>query len=193
MKLLIASANKNKIAELREILANTEFEIISALDIDAPEVIEDKETIKGNAIKKAMELANYSSMLTLADDTGLFVEALAGSPGVHSARYAGENCSYADNRQKMLSAMKNENNRHAYFTTVIALARPDSLIATVEGRVDGNICKIPRGEGGFGYDPIFEAIESGLTFSEMTASDKHKISHRGRAITKIIPILTKEL
>ncbi len=190
MNLLLATRNKDKIKEIKEILKDLDMEIISAYDVSGmPDVIEDKDTIKGNAIKKAIECAAFSGMLTLADDTGLFVEALDGKPGVHAARFAGENCSYKDNRDKMLHEMTDKTNRKAQFRTVVAFASPEELIDTAQGKIDGTITESEIGTGGFGYDAIFRADETGKTFGEMSENEKNKISHRGRAFRKIIPVI----
>ena len=192
MKLLIASRNKDKVEEIKENLLGLDVQIVSALDFpDLPNIIEDKDTIKENAIKKAIECAEFSGLLTIADDTGFFVEQLNDKPGVYAARYAGENCTYADNRKKMLKAMKGKSNRTAEFRTVVALASPDGLIGTSEGIVRGQVTEKEIGNLGFGYDPIFRADETGKTFGEMTKAEKHKISHRGRAIRNIIPVLER--
>jgi XTP/dITP diphosphohydrolase len=194
MKLLIASKNRNKIEEIKEILSGTNIEVLSIDDIPpVPDVIEDKETIEGNAIKKAMETAVAANMHTLADDTGLFVDSLDGRPGVYSARYAGENCSYEDNRKKMLQEMTNKTNRNARFKTVVAFASPNGIISTAEGKVEGRITTEEIGANGFGYDAIFLAEESGKTFGEMCNEDKHKISHRGRAFRNMLPKLKEYL
>ncbi len=194
MKLMIASKNKHKIEEIAELLQDIDVELISAADFpEIPDVIEDKDTIEGNAIKKATEIANFTGMLTMADDTGLFVNALNGAPGVYSARYAGENATYKDNRVKMLSEMKDISDRSAYFMTVIALAIPNKLIGISEGKVMGEITEKEIGTEGFGYDPIFLAKETGKTFGEMSSEEKHKISHRGRALQNFRPILKKYL
>ncbi|NQV19476.1 MAG: RdgB/HAM1 family non-canonical purine NTP pyrophosphatase [Armatimonadetes bacterium] len=192
MKLLIASRNKDKVEEIKENLKGLNLQIVSALDFqDLPDVVEDKDTIKENAIKKALECASFTGLLTIADDTGFFVEQLGGIPGVYAARYAGENCSYSDNRKKMLKAMKRKSNRIAEFRTVVAFASPDGLIGISEGIVHGKVTEKEIGNLGFGYDPIFRADETGKTFGEMTKKEKHKISHRGKAIRKIIPILKR--
>ena len=188
MKLLIATRNKDKIVEIREILKDLDLEIVSAFDIPGmPDVIEDRDTIKGNAIKKAEECAAFSGLLTLADDTGLFVDALNGAPGVYAARFAGENCSYKDNRDKMLKKMNGKDNRAAHFRTVVAFASPSGIITTAEGKVYGEITTKEIGIGGFGYDAIFKAVETGKTFGEMSQIEKEKISHRGRAFRNILP------
>jgi len=194
MRLLIGSKNKHKIEEIKDILQDLEVEIVSALDFpELPDVIEDKPTIEGNAKKKALEVASQMGMLVLADDTGLFVDALEGRPGVYSARYAGEDCSYKDNRDKMLVEMKGKTDRKAHFATVVALASPNEIVAAVQGEVHGTITKAEFGEGGFGYDPIFRADETGQTFGEMSNEAKHKISHRARALAKIVPLLKEYL
>jgi XTP/dITP diphosphohydrolase len=190
MNLLLATRNKDKIKEIKEILKDLDIEIISAYDIPGmPDVIEDRETIKGNAIKKAIECAVFSGMLTLADDTGLFVDALDGKPGVHAARFAGENCTYKDNRDKMLREMEGKTNRKAQFRTVVAFASLEELIETAQGKIDGTITESEIGTGGFGYDPIFRADETGKTFGEMSEKEKNKISHRGRAFRNMIPVI----
>ena len=191
IKLLLATRNEDKVIEIKEILKDLDVEIISASQFpDMPDVIEDKDTIKGNSIKKATECAEYSNMLAIADDTGLFVDALDGKPGVYAARFAGENCTYKDNRVKMLKDIKGIENRNAQFRTVCALVSSDGLIATTEGIVEGIITEEEIGDNGFGYDAIFRADDTGKTFGEMTLEDKETISHRSRAFKKMIPILT---
>jgi XTP/dITP diphosphohydrolase len=190
MKLLLATRNKDKIKEIKEILKDLDVKILSASDIHGmPDVIEDKDTIKGNAIKKAIECAAFSGMLTLADDTGLFVDALDGKPGVYASRYAGENCSYKDNRDKMLHEMTGKTDRKAQFRTVVAFASPDGLIDTAQGKVDGTITESEIGTGGFGYDSIFRADETGRTFGEMSEKEKNIISHRGRAFRNMMLVI----
>jgi XTP/dITP diphosphohydrolase len=190
MKLLLATRNKDKIKEIKEILKDLDVKILSASDIPGmPDVIEDKDTIEGNAKKKAEECAAFSGMLTLADDTGLFVEALEGKPGVHAARFAGENCTYKDNRDKMLHEMIEKTDRKAQFRTVVAFTSPEGLIDTAQGKIDGTITEKEIGTGGFGYDAIFRADETGKTFGEMSENEKNKISHRGRAFRNMIPVI----
>ena len=194
MKLLIATHNKDKLVEINGILKDLDVEIISALDFpEMPETIEDRNTIKGNAEKKAQECADFTGLLTIADDTGLFVDALGGKPGVYAARYAGEDVTYKDNRDKMLKEMKGKDNRTAYFRTVAALAVPGKIIGTANGEVKGSITSKDIGTDGFGYDPIFRAEETGRTFGEMTLAEKEKISHRARAFRNIIPILKENI
>lgn len=193
MKLLIGSKNPDKIAEIKEILADLPLKLLSAADIsNLPDVIEDKDTIEDNARKKASEMAKNSGMYTLADDTGLFVESLGNMPGVYSARYAGENCSYRDNRKKLLKELQGSGLREACFKTVAALADPQGkILATVEGQIDGEITSKEIGDKGFGYDSIFYAYEVKKTFAEMTSEQKHQFSHRGRALRKMRDKLKK--
>ncbi len=194
MRLLIGSKNKNKIEEIKEILSDLDLDIVSALDYpELSDVVEDRDTIAGNAKKKAIEYAEKMDMLVVADDTGFFVDALDGRPGVFAARYAGESCSYADNRNKMLVEMKGEKNRKARFATVMALASPNEIVGIALGEVFGEITEAEIGEGGFGYDPIFRADETGETFGEMSSEAKHKISHRARALRKMVPIIKEYL
>lgn len=194
MKLFLATQNKDKVSEIKEILQNLNIEILSMHDIkDIPDVVEDKETIEGNAAKKALEIADFTNMLCLADDTGFFVEALDGKPGVKAARFAGEDCSYKDNRDKMLFEMQGKENRTAEFRTAVVLAKPGEIIATELGSVKGKITTREIGSGGFGYDPIFRADESGLTFGEMSSEAKHKISHRARALEKMVKHIEGEV
>ena len=192
--ILLGTHNRDKVREIREIMASMpSVRILSADDVpNVPDVVEDGDTIESNAVKKATEIAKTTGYLTLSDDTGLFVDALDGAPGVMAARFAGEGCSYRDNRLKMLDSMKNKEDRAARFQTVVALAGPDGLVGTARGSVEGRITDEERGENGFGYDAVFEAVETGRTFGEMSESDKHDISHRGRAFRNILPLI-KEL
>ncbi len=188
--LLIASNNPDKLSELSALLSHLPIRLHGLKDFDhLKPTLEDQDTILGNAIKKAMEAAQGSGLICLADDTGLFIEALQGAPGVFAARFAGEGCSYADNRHKVLALMKETNNRNASFRTAVALAAPDGLIAVVEGRVDGEITLAERGDSGFGYDSIF-AI-NGITYAEMDEETKNQCSHRAEAIKAILPVLAR--
>ena len=187
-KLVFASNNKHKLEEARAILGD-KFEVISLAEIGCHDDIpETANTLEGNALIKARWIKDKYGYDCFADDTGLMVEALGGSPGVYSARYAGEHCSFADNINKMLSEMSGKENRKAYFATVVALLMGDEMY-TFEGKVDGFIATEPHGDGGFGYDPIFIAEETGKCFAEMSADDKNAISHRGRAMRKLADFL----
>jgi len=193
MKILLATRNRDKISEIEEILFGLDLEILTVNDFpDLPEVIENKTTLTGNAEKKALESAEFTGIPTLADDTGLFVEALNGAPGVYSSRYAGENCSYKDNRTKMLNEMQGINHRKAQFKTVVAFAFPGKLIATAEGIVAGEITEMEIGDQGFGYDSIFRVKETGKTYAEMSDREKNMISHRARAFQNIIPAIVSK-
>lgn len=190
--LLLATHNKDKLTELIFLLDDPKIRILSMDDFPGvPEVVEDKDTIEGNACKKALETAQATGIICLADDTGLFIEALDGAPGVYSARYAGENCSYRDNRLKTLELMKDEPNRSAEFRTAAVLAAPDGIISLKLGRVQGKISSIERGDNGFGYDSIFELEELGKTYAELDSKTKNTLSHRALAIQAILPVIRR--
>jgi len=186
--LLIATRNPKKAEELRRILKDTGIVIRSLEDFpDCPEVTEDGETFLENAAKKAITAARHTGLITMADDSGLVVDALGGRPGVYSARYAGEGADDQSNNRKLIAELApfNNNERRARFVCVIALASREGLIATFEGTVEGTIAKGPRGDKGFGYDPLF--IPEGLdkTFGELDGSVKDSISHRGMALNRL--------
>ena len=183
-RLVIASANPDKVKDLIALLGDR-YEVVPRPD-DAPETIEDADSLEGNAIKKAMEIAQFTGADAIADDTGLFVDALDGRPGVYSARYAGENASYQDNVDKLLGELDGVDERRAEFRSVVALIRPDGSGVTGEGSVAGRIIDHARGSNGFGYDPVFEPDEGeGRTFAEMSSDEKHELSHRGRAMVSL--------
>jgi len=183
IRLLVATRNRKKLKEIREILERPGIELLGADDVgNLPEVEEDGDTFEANAIKKAITLARASGMLTLADDSGLETDALEGAPGVYSARYAGEPSNDAANNRKLLDALATTPNRRARFRCAIALATPDGRAATVDGRCEGRIAEAPRGEGGFGYDPLFIPDDHAQTFAELGSDVKHRISHRGAAL-----------
>lgn len=185
--LVFATHNAHKLEEIRAILK--EYNILGLNDINChTDIIEDASTLEGNAIIKANFVTNNYNINCFADDTGLEVEALDGAPGVYSARYAGENCSYQDNVIKLLDALKDIENRKARFRTVIAL-NLDGKQYTFEGIVNGIITKEQHGEKGFGYDPIFLPDGYDMTFAEMPLEIKNKISHRGIATQKLIEFL----
>ena len=190
-KLVFATHNKNKLAEIRSILNN--YEVVGLRDIGCMEdIVEDAYDLQGNAKIKADYVTNNYHLNCFADDTGLEVEALDGAPGVYSARYAGEGCSYHDNVVKLLAAMKGKTNRKARFRTVIAL-NLNGKQYFFEGIVNGVITEEEHGEGGFGYDPIFRPDGFEDTFAEMTMEVKNKISHRGRAMQKLCEFLQFEV
>jgi XTP/dITP diphosphohydrolase len=185
VKLVVATANPDKAAEIRAVLldAGLAVELLSRPD-DVPEVEENGATLEDNARLKAVALCEATGLPAVADDTGLAVDALDGAPGVYSARYAGEEATYADNVNKLLHELENveEASRTARFTTVAVAHWPDGREAAAIGEVEGVITTKPRGAAGFGYDPVFVPLEGdGRTFAEMTAAEKHRVSHRGRA------------
>ncbi|MBT3193683.1 MAG: XTP/dITP diphosphatase [Verrucomicrobia bacterium] len=184
MQLLIATRNAHKLEEIQAILQLPGIEIVGADAVPGlPDVVEDGDTFEANAIKKAVELAAVSGMLTLADDSGLEVDALDKAPGVYSARYAGEPCDDAANNRKLLSALEGVTERTARFRCAIALATPEGQTETVDGRCEGHIELAPRGDCGFGYDPLFVPNGFEQTFAELDADAKHSISHRGAALS----------
>lgn len=192
MELLVATGNLGKLKEIRRLLEGSGVEVVG-LDRypDAPEVVEDGATFEANARKKALEMARYSGSLTLADDSGLVVAALAGAPGVHSARYAGEQGNDAANNAKLLDELAKvaDSDRQAAFNCVMALATPEGDCQTFTGAVAGVILRAVRGEGGFGYDPLFLVPEYGKTMAELPLDIKNRISHRGNALRQLIPVL----
>ena len=187
--LLFATSNKNKVLEIKKVLPK-EFNIKSLDDIGfCEEIPENENTIEGNAIFKANYIYKKYNLNVFADDTGLEVDSLNGKPGVHSARYAGISKNSRDNINKLLKKLKNKKNRKARFKTVIALIL-NSKIYTFEGVVEGIITKKPKGENGFGYDPVF--IPSGYTktFGELSIEEKNSISHRSLAMNKLIDFIS---
>lgn len=191
-RIVFATNNKNKLREMREIMEGL-YEVMSLDDIGChEEIVEDADTIEGNAKIKADFVTDKFHVDCFADDTGLEVEALGGAPGVYSARYAGEHCSYQDNVDKMLAAMKGKTNRKAAFRTVIAL-NLNGEKHYFEGRCDGQITQEQRGKEGFGYDPIFQPEGYDKTFAELGHEVKNAISHRGRATQKLIAFLKQSL
>lgn len=188
MKLLFASSNEHKIAEIKAILPQG-FQLISLKEIQFHDDIpETSDTIEGNAIQKATFLADKMHIPCFADDTGLVIPSLNGEPGVYSARYAGNQRNADDNMNLVLEKLKDQENRSAYFTTVIALYI-NHKVHVFEGRINGTIIEEKRGENGFGYDPIFIPEGSEKTFAEMTSDEKNGMSHRGRALAKMTEYL----
>lgn len=187
-EIVFATGNVNKIVEVQAILGD-EFLVKSSLDLGVLEDIpENEDTLHGNALEKSRYIYERFGCDCFADDTGLEVEALNGAPGVYSARYAGEGKSPVDNMNLLLTNMKDEENRKAQFRTVISLIK-DGEEFFFEGSVKGVIRQKAVGVKGFGYDPIFEPENSGITFAEMTLKQKNKISHRSRAIEQLVNFL----
>lgn len=188
MELYFASGNQNKVEEVRSSLPES-IVIKSLKDLDIQEEIpETAETLEGNALLKARFLAEKFNISVFADDTGLEIDALNAQPGVYSARYAGPKKNSQDNMAKVLGELEGHDNRTARFRTVVALIL-DGKEYQFEGIAEGSIRRIPSGEKGFGYDPIFEPEGCDITFAEMDLSTKSKISHRGKAIQKLVKFL----
>lgn len=185
-KIVLSTDNKNKLREIREILEDLDVEIYGKSDIDGMdfEVVEDGETLYDNALKKARAMADRVDFAVLADDTGLFVNALGGEPGVHSARYASEHDD-KKNRQKLLKNLEDKKDRSAYFKTQIILIDEDKNIIPIEGVCPGKISLEERGDNGFGYDSIFIPDRFEKTFAEMTHEEKNEISHRAKALKNL--------
>jgi XTP/dITP diphosphohydrolase len=183
MQFVLATANAHKAEEMRAILRPLALELL-ARPRDVPEVNETEDTLEGNALLKARALVVATGLPAIADDTGLFVDALDGRPGVYSARYAGEDASYQENVTKLLAELKDVSApRRAVFRSVIAVAYPQNEWFSVEGLLEGRICLEPRGERGFGYDPVFELVGSDhRTLAELTPDEKNKVSHRAVAL-----------
>ena len=184
--LVLATNNQGKIEEFKELLSDFPIEIKSLEDFGPiPPIEEDGETFEDNAYKKAYDTARILGFPTLADDSGLSVEALDGLPGVRSARYAGEGASDQENNLKLLEAMKGEKNRKATFECVIAIAVPRGPALIYEGRCEGLIAHEMKGENGFGYDPIFFYPPGQGTFAQMSSDEKNRVSHRGKAMAEL--------
>lgn len=188
LRLVCASANAHKVAEIERLLAGA-AELLPRPE-EVPDVIEDADTLEGNARLKAVAIAEATGLPAVADDTGLEVDALGGAPGVHTGRYAGEGCSYADNRRKLLSELAgftDPADRTARFRTIALVRWPSGEEVMTEGVCRGTIPLREHGEAGFGYDPVFAPDEAGgATFAQMTEDEKNAISHRGRAFGALV-------
>lgn len=182
MELIAATKNKGKIKELSEIFEPLGFKVTAG---DFADVDETGTTFEENAILKAQAVAKLYNKITVADDSGLCVEALDGRPGVYSARYAGENATDEDRYKKLLDELRNEKDRAAKFVTAAAVVFPDGREAVVTGEVYGEITMEPKGKDGFGYDPVFFCPELGKTFGEASAAEKNSVSHRSRAMKRL--------
>jgi len=192
-KIVIASRNPDKISEIREMCEELNIQVKSALDFPhLQEVEEDAGTLEGNALKKARYVFEQTGIPALSDDTGLEVHALGGAPGVYSARYAGDKATYQDNVDKLLREIQTKEDRRAQFRTVAAFVTQTDEYHLFEGISEGTIIDERRGKNGFGYDPVFYSNEFSKTYAEMEPEEKHKISHRGRAIKKFIDFLASQ-
>lgn len=193
MKLAIATNNQHKLQEIRAILGDSFEELLSLKDLGIDvDVEETGMTLEENALIKARAILALSGIATLADDTGLMVDALNGAPGVYSARYAGEEHNDAKNRALLLKNLDGVKDRSAHFATVIALCYPDGKTLTASGRVNGEILLSERGTEGFGYDSLFFSTELGKTFAEATQAEKNSVSHRGRALRAMLELVKSQ-
>ena len=184
-RLVFATNNQHKLDEIKNIL-NDRLDLLSLKDLNINEDIpEDQNSMEENAARKALFIYNKHKVDCFADDTGLEIEALNGEPGVYSARYAGDQCNFEDNINKVLQKLQGIKNRKARFRTVISLVE-NGHIVNFEGSVNGKILNKKRGIHGFGYDPIFQPDGYKQTFAEMTMNEKNKISHRAKAIEKLV-------
>ncbi|MDP2289965.1 MAG: RdgB/HAM1 family non-canonical purine NTP pyrophosphatase [Actinomycetota bacterium] len=189
--LVCASNNPHKVAEIAAILDG--LVELSPRPDDVPDVVEDAGTLEGNARLKAAAICAATGLAAVADDTGLFVDALDGEPGVDTAYYAGPNATYAENREKLLHAMEGVEDRTARFRTVVMVVWPDGSELSVEGVCPGTIATAENGERGFGFDPLFVPLDGdGRTFSLMTDAEKNAISHRGRAFQALVVALREQ-
>jgi len=186
-RLVVASKNPDKIAEIEDVLSDVGLagEIVRGLDW--PDVEETGNTLEDNALLKARAVMDAVGLPALADDTGLEVSSLGGLPGVKTARFAGQGASYRDNVELLLKEMGGVDDRRAQFRTAVALVMPDGTEIVVDGVLDGLITQVPRGDGGFGYDPVFE-VEN-RTLSEMGVAQKNMLSHRARALRALAEAL----
>lgn len=185
MEFVIATRNKKKVEEMMRLLDGLPISLSTLDDFpDCPEVIEDADTFKGNAAKKALAVSGYTKKPAISDDSGLEVYALNSAPGVYSARYAGKGADDMKNLEKLLKEIKGveESKRGARFVCVIALAFPDGSVKVFDGFVEGSIGIEPKGSNGFGYDPVFYPKGYKRTFAEMTGEEKDRLSHRATAL-----------
>ncbi len=187
MKLVVASGNPGKRREIASILEGLGFELVDGEP--AVEVNEDADTFAGNARKKALAAARSCGCAAIADDSGLCVDALGDAPGVRSARFAGEGASDAENNARLLAELEGGTNRRARFVCAVCLAYPDGRVLEASGEVEGQILEAPRGEEGFGYDPLFYCPELGKTFAEASPEEKARVSHRGRALRRLAELI----
>lgn len=192
MVLVLATKNPGKVAEFRRLVAPYDIEVQSLIDDDnALEVVEDAPSLRGNALKKAREIAHYTQSAVLSDDTGLEVDALNGRPGVRSARFAGEDATDAANRKKLLAALNGVPSRSARFRTVLCYVPKGGEPTFFEGICEGIIIGEERGEEGFGYDSVFVPREGdGRTFAEMSPAEKNCFSHRAKALDRFVAMVS---
>lgn len=189
-EIVIATKNQHKIVEMKHALEGIGYKVYSLFDFEEfPDIVEDKDTFHGNALKKAKELSDYLQKDVIADDSGLEVFALNNEPGVYSARYAGENVSYDDNNKLLLKNLEGICDRRARFVTVMCVYNRGQEPIFIEGYLEGDIAKVYKGTNGFGYDPIFIPRGDTRHLAEYTLEEKNQISHRGQCLKKLINIL----
>lgn len=192
-ELVVATRNPGKLREISHLLAGAGIAVVGLDGLPGlPEVVEDGATFADNAVKKAETIAALTGRACLADDSGLVVDALAGAPGVHSARYAGSQGDDAANNRRLLRELAGvpADRRQAAFCCVMALCRPGAPTALFTGRVTGRILTEPRGQGGFGYDPLFLVDGCDRTMAELPLDEKNRLSHRGQALRQVAAVLT---
>ena len=188
MRLVCASANPDKVTEISAILDGVVDLVPRPPDV--PEVEENADTLIGNARLKATAICNATGLPAVSDDTGLFVDALEGAPGIYAARYAGEDATYADNRTKLLRELGDTKNRRASFVSAVMVVWPDGRELAVEGVCEGTIATAELGDRGFGYDPVFVPEDGdGRSFAQMSDAEKNQISHRARALNALLAAL----
>lgn len=193
MELVVATRNKGKLKEIRRLLEDQMVDVLGMDRFpDAPDVVEDGETFADNARKKAEAIASFTGKACLADDSGLVVKALDGRPGVHSARYSGDDATDHSNNLKLLQEMTGipEADRQAAFCCVMALCLPGESTRLFEGQVEGTILTREQGQGGFGYDPLFWVTGHQCTMAELPLDIKNRISHRGQALRQVVDYIT---
>jgi XTP/dITP diphosphohydrolase len=194
MELVVATKNKKKLQEIKEILKGLKVEVVSIADYPAsPRIIENGKTFKENAAKKALKLAQFSKKLTLGEDSGLCIDALGGKPGIYSSRFSGKDKSDAKNNRKVLRLLAGVplSKRKAHYVAAVALADEVGLLCVVEGKCHGRIGFEAKGTRGFGYDPLFVIPKHKRTFAELGERIKHKMSHRFRALEKASKVIEK--
>lgn len=179
-RIVVASQNQDKVREVESVIAFVAPWVEIVRGLEWPEVEETEATLQGNALLKARAVVKATGIAALADDTGLEVRALGGAPGVRTARFAGPEATYQDNVSRLLNVLAGHDDRAATFRTAVALVDEEGSVVTVEGRLEGHIAETPRGDGGFGYDPVFEV--DGRTLAEISEEEKNHMSHRARAL-----------
>jgi XTP/dITP diphosphohydrolase len=193
-RVVLGSGNPHKAAEVRPLLAAAQIEVVAVGEVDPGWSVEETgETLEENAAIKARAAASRTGWTAVADDTGLFVDALGGAPGIHASRYAGPGATYADNVRKLLAALEGvaPERRTARFRTVAVVATPDGREAALEGVLEGRILETPVGEGGFGYDPVFLVPEAGRSLAELSLEEKNRLSHRAMAFAAVRAFLAR--